>query len=109
MQLVIAVPVCGLLAGAAAGVLWPELPLWLLLSLLGGFASLSVHALRVRRVELLLACVGAAFAAGGVVLALDAWQRASQPSLRREFDRRIRLPDAEGRASPDIEGASVVA
>lgn len=101
-----AVPVFALLAGACAGVLWPELPSWLLLSVLIGFVSLLVHAWRVRRTELLLVCVAGSFAAGGAVLAIDAWDRAWQPSLRREFDRRVRPPDVAGRASPEADGGA---
>lgn len=100
--MVIAVPVAGLLAGASTGVLWPEMPAWVPATALGGWAALAVHALRVRRTELLVACVSGAFASGGAALAVDAWDEAWRPSLRREFER---LADAQ-HAAVGAEGAA---
>jgi uncharacterized membrane protein len=42
--LVLAIPVLGLLAGAAAGVRWPDVPNAVLVAALVGWLSLGLHA-----------------------------------------------------------------
>lgn len=109
MRTVIAVPVCGLLAGAAIGVAWPTLPAWLLGTVSGGLAGLSIHAFRVRANAMLVTCVSGAFVAGGVALAVDAWSEAWRPSLRAEFERLARAQSAASHTPAPSQPADVAA
>lgn len=103
VRLVVAIPVSGLLAGAAAGVRWPELPILVPMAMLCGAASLLLHAYRSRSGELLAACVGATFFAGGLALSIDAWQRAWRPSLMAVFEESAAAQRVALRRSPDAD------
>lgn len=112
MQVVLAIPVAGLLAGAAAGLRWPGVPFAWLLAALCGWMLLAVHAGRVANPLLLGAAAAGAFAVGGAALAADAWQRAWRPPLRIVFESVARDAHAEsrrsGRQPPEDQTASVV-
>jgi competence protein ComEC len=103
VRLVVAIPVSGLLAGAALGVRWPELPIPVLVAVLCGAISLLVHAHRARSRELLIACVGATFVAGGAALSIDAWERAWHPSLLSAFDDAVAAQRPSQRRSADAD------
>src|SRR4051812_38984948 len=112
MRVVIAIPVLGLLAGAALGLRWPDLPTALPLVVLVGWATLSVHAGHTRSVGLLTASVAGAFAVGGALLAAHGWHEAWRPPLRLLFESIAPVARAEaqraGRAVPADGGAPMV-
>ena len=86
MQTVAAIPTAGLLIGCALGLLLPDLPLVPGFALLVLSAGVAAWAWRASRARVLAASVGVAFFAGGLVLAIDAWQRAWRPPLRAVFE-----------------------
>ena len=86
MRNVAAIPAAGLLAGAAFGLLLPDLPHALAYSCLIACAALALWAWRIARGRLLAAAAALAFAVGGALLSADAWQRAWRPPLRAVFD-----------------------
>src|SRR5438034_11661416 len=112
MRHIAAIPATGLLAGAAVGLVFPDLPH------APGYAVLILCAVvawwtwRSARALLLAAAVVYAFFAGGALLAGAAWQRASRPPLRVVFEdlaRAERAPAAiEGRRLPEDDEAFAV-
>jgi competence protein ComEC len=82
---VAAVPAIGLLAGSAAGLLLSQSSLVFATALLVG-ASAAVWAYRANRAAVLAAGVAGAFAGGGGLLSVDAWQEAWRPPLRIAFE-----------------------
>ncbi|MBS1820132.1 MAG: DNA internalization-related competence protein ComEC/Rec2 [Acidobacteria bacterium] len=112
MQVVLAIPVAGLIVGAAAGLAWPDIPFAWLVAALCGWALLALHATRVGRATLLAACACGAFAVGGALLAAAAWQDAWRPPLRIIFESIARDTRAEllhsGRQPPVDDTAPVV-
>src|SRR5437879_3167929 len=104
MRVVVAIPVVGLLAGAACGLYWTDIPGAVCLAVLLGWAALAIHAVRTRSTELLTASVAGAFSVGGALLASHAWYQAWRPPLRVLFEAMV--PDARadvqhsGRAAP---------
>ena len=112
MRTVLALPVAGLLVGAALGLRVPDTPIDWLLAALVGWTLLAVHALRVREAALLAAAAVGAFLVGGAALSADAWHRAWRPPLRVVFDEiahheRIEAI-AAGRVVPVESDAAVV-
>jgi len=112
VQLTLAVPVAGLLAGAAFGVWWPAWPGSWLVAALGGWLLLARHAHRTSQPVLLAVSVCGAFAAGGAVRSMHAWQQAWRPSLRLVFeavahDARLEAQRA-GRLHPEDDEARLV-
>jgi competence protein ComEC len=113
MRTVAAIPAIGLLAGAAFGLLVPDLPYspsCIFLIVCGG---LSVWAWRLADLRLLAAVVVAGFFTGGAMLATDAWQRAWRPTLWTVFEELAHAgraeAGAEGRRLPeDDEAAATV-
>jgi competence protein ComEC len=99
MPYVAAVPAVGLLAGAAFGLLLPDIPHVILYLALIASGGLSVWAWRTARPRLLAAAIVAGFFAGGALLAADAWQRAWRPSLRVAFEQLAR--DARANAAAE--------
>ncbi|HUR32270.1 MAG TPA: ComEC/Rec2 family competence protein [Vicinamibacterales bacterium] len=112
MQIVLAAPVLGLIAGAAFGLRWPDVPSSWLAAVVCGWVLLSIHALRVPRQTLLLASACGVFAAGGALLSADAWHRAWRPTLRILFESMAREARAEairsGRHPPEDDTAAVL-
>jgi hypothetical protein len=112
MQVVIAIPVAGLLAGTAVGLRWPDLPTPLLLAILCGWTALAVHAGRVSGTMLLAVSALGAFAVGGAVLSAHAWHRAWRSTLRVAFESIAHDARAQtvrsGRQIPEDTAASVV-
>ncbi len=109
MRTVAAIPAVGLLAGAAFGVLVPDLPYppsYIFLIVCG---AVSVWAWRLAGARVLAAVVVAGFFTGGAILATDAWQRAWRPTLWTAFEELARAEraraDAEGRRLPEDEEA----
>src|SRR5471032_2998691 len=94
MSYVAAVPAVGLLAGAAVGLIFPDIPQFVAYLTLIGSGALSVWARRTARARLLAAAIVAGFFAGGTLLAADAWQRAWRPSLRVAFEQLARVERA---------------
>ena len=86
MPTVAAIPALALLAGCAAGLLWPGLPGPLEVAILVISAAGALLAWRRARPILLAAAVAAAFVSGGALLAARAWQEAWRPSLRVVFE-----------------------
>ena len=110
MPYIAAIPSVGLLAGAAVGLLAPDVPhivTYLVLIAAGLSSAWAWHAARSR---VLAAAVVAGFLAGGALLAADAWQRAWRPSLRVAFEELARVERAEaaveGRRLPEDDEAS---
>jgi competence protein ComEC len=105
VRAIAAIPALGLLAGAALGLVFPDLPRGLFLIILILLAAASGWAWWTGRAWLLAGSVAAACVAGGAPLAADAWQRAWRPPLRAAFDelaRRERAQAAlEGRRLPE--------
>jgi len=112
MRVAVAIPVAGLIAGAAAGLRWSSVPAGWLVALLCGWTLLALHAARMSRPSLLAIAACGAFAAGGGVLSANAWQRAWRPPLRIVFesiahDARIAALRA-GLRPPEDDSAAVV-
>jgi competence protein ComEC len=84
MRTVAAIPAIGLLAGAASGLLLPDASVIAYAALVMCTAA-AVWAWRAARPSTLALAVGAAFFAGGALLAADAWREAWRPSLRIVF------------------------
>jgi competence protein ComEC len=82
------IPAGGLIAGCAAGVMWPDTPSAVLLSFfaasIGGVAW-SRHA---RRAAAFAWATAGVFFSGGALLAVDAWRDAWRPPLRVAFEER---------------------
>lgn len=112
MRPVLALPVAGLLAGAALGLRVPDTPTDWLLAALVGWTLLALHATRVRQPTLLAAAACGAFVVGGSALSADAWQRAWRPPLRILWEAIAhdqRVSDlAAGRAVPEDRDANVL-
>src|SRR5258705_9901390 len=112
MRNVAAIPAAGLLAGAAAGLVFPELPHTPGYAVLILCAALAWWAWRTARARLLAALVVAAFVVGGALLSADAWQRAWRPPLRIAFEdlaRRERDQAAlDGRRLPEDDEAFAI-
>jgi competence protein ComEC len=113
MRVVAAIPAAALLAGAAAGLLAPDLPHVALYVSLIVSGALSVWAWRAGGAFALGAAVAAGFFAGGMLLAADAWQRAWRPSLRIAFEEIARAQRARavaaGRTLPEDDEAFAIA
>src|SRR6185295_11546078 len=90
--------------GSAIGLIAPSIPHSAGYSLMLGAVVSAVVAWRTKRDAWLIAFVMLGFAAGGALLASDAWQRARGSTLRRTFDEiaRAERSDAEahGRVRP---------
>src|SRR5881628_2619156 len=112
MRNIAAIPALGLLAGAAFGLLVPDLPHDLACAFLIVCAALAWRAWWTACSPRLAAVSVAAFFVGGALLAADAWQRAWRPSLRVAFEERARearaQAAAEGRSLPEDDEAFVV-
>ena len=85
MRSVAAIPALGILTGAAAGLLFPDLgPIAFVV--LTAAVGCAVTAWWFRRVPVLAVSVGVSFAAGSALLAIDAWRDAWRPTLRVAFE-----------------------
>jgi competence protein ComEC len=111
VQAVAAIPTAGLLIGTALGLVVSDFPLF------PGFAAVllacavAIWAWRTSRTKELTASVGCGFAAGGFVLAIDAWQSAWNPPLRSTFEAAARIERDEaaraGRVLPEDDSAAL--
>jgi competence protein ComEC len=105
VRAVAAIPAAGLLAGAAAGLVFPDLSHGSSYAFLIACAALAWCAWRTARSRWLAAIAGAAFFAGGALLSADAWQRAWRPPLRIAFEELARRERAQaaldGRRLPE--------
>jgi hypothetical protein len=86
VRIVAAIPAAGLLAGAAAGLVFPDLPRTPSYASLILCATLAWWAWRTARPRSLASIVVVAFFIGGALLSADAWQRAWRPPLRIAFE-----------------------
>jgi len=86
MRVAVAIPVAGLVAGAAAGLRWPGVPSGWLVALLCACTLLALHAARRSRPSLVAVSACGAFAVGGAALSANAWHHAWRPSLRIIFE-----------------------
>ena len=86
MRNIAAVPAITILAGAACGLSLPDQSLLPATVLLAAAAIAALSAWRLAQPIVSLVAIGAAFFAGGAVLAVDAWRDAWRPSLRMAFD-----------------------
>jgi competence protein ComEC len=109
MRFVAAIPAVGLLAGAAVGLLVPDVPRLPSYALLIACGALSIWAWRVAGARTLAAVVVTGFFVGGAILSTDAWQRAWRPSLLVAFEALARAEraaaGAEGRKLPEDDEA----
>lgn len=103
MRVVLAIPVVGLVAGAAVGLRSPGVPPLYLVAVLCGWLLLALHGLRVAQPVLVGVATCGVFAVGGVALSADAWHRAWRPPLIVLFER---MADA-ARADADAAGRDV--
>ena len=112
MRVVAAIPAAGLLAGAAAGLVFPDFPATPSYAVLILCAALAWWAWRTARAQLLAAVVVVAFCIGGALLAADAWQRAWRPPLRLAFEELARQgreqAAREGRRLPEDDEAFAI-
>ena len=112
MRNVAAVPAITLLAGAACGLSLPDQSLLPASALLAAAVIAALSAWRLAKPIVLLVSIGAAFFAGGVVLAVDAWRDAWRPPLRAAFEDLAREQRAaeghRGGFSPEDDGAFAV-
>jgi competence protein ComEC len=92
-------PAVGLLAGAAFGLLAPDLPHFPVYAFLIVCGAVAWWAWRAAHARVLSAAVVASFFVGGAVLAGDAWQRAWRPSLWNAFEELARAQRSEGEAA----------
>ena len=109
MRTVAAIPALGLLAGSIVGFLAPEIIQPLAATLLIGGAGSALWAWWISSPRAVAATAAAAFAAGGALLAADAWQKAWRPTLRVAFEQLARDERAraavEGRVLPEDDEA----
>src|SRR4051794_4623479 len=99
MRYVAAVPAAALVAGAALGLVFPDVPRAPAAASMLLFAALAACAWRRGLPLALAASVASVFFAGGTLLAADAWQRAWRPPLRVAFEALAR----EARAQAAVE------
>jgi competence protein ComEC len=99
VQVAAAVPGIALLVGCAFGLIAPALPHSIGYALMLGAVASAAAAWRTGRALWLVAFVMTGFAAGGALLASDAWQRAHQSTLRAAFDQIARAERVEAEAS----------
>ncbi len=85
MRHVAAIPAIGLLAGSAAGLLFPQSSIVAGVALAIG-AIAAAWAFRANRSAVLAAAVAVGFAGGGALLSVDAWREAWRPPLRIAFE-----------------------
>jgi len=86
MRTVAAIPALGLLAGSVAGLLAPDIIQPIAFTLLICGAGTALWAWRISSPRAVAMATAAAFAAGGALLAADAWQKAWRPTLRIAFE-----------------------
>jgi competence protein ComEC len=107
-----AIPAAGLLAGAAAGLFFPDLPVVFACLLLAASLASSLRAWRLQRPGWLGSSVALGFFIGGAMLSSVASQRASRPPLRVAFEELARAArahaHAEGRRMPEDDEAFAV-
>jgi competence protein ComEC len=112
MRAAAAIPALGLLGGAAAGLLSPDVPhsLLFITLIVAGFLSGLAWGRGWSRV--IVVAVVAGFFAGGALLSSAAWQRAWRPSLRIAFEELAKShrveAAAEGRSLPEDDEAFAV-
>ncbi|HEY2151984.1 MAG TPA: DNA internalization-related competence protein ComEC/Rec2 [Vicinamibacterales bacterium] len=112
MRAAAAIPAAGLLAGAAADLLLPDLPRPLLFAALILAGALSAWAWRRTKSHVIVIAAVGGFFAGGMLLSSTSWEGAWRPSLRVEFERLARVRRAEattsGRRLPEDDEAFAV-
>ena len=86
MRTVAAIPALGLLAGSVAGLLAPDIIQPLASTLLICGAGMALWAWWISSARAVAMATATAFAAGGALLAADAWQKAWRPTLRLAFE-----------------------
>ncbi len=98
MRVVLAIPVLGLVAGAAIGLQLSDVPALYLVAVLCGWLLLALHGLRVAQPALVGVATCGAFAVGGAALSADSWHRAWRPPLAAEFERIAQAARAQAEA-----------
>ena len=111
VQAVASIPTAGLLIGSALGLGFPDVPLFPGVIALFAALAASAWAWRTSRTMAFAASVGVGFAAGGFLLAIDAWQSAWNPPLLSMFEAAARREGEEaaraGRLLPEDEVAAM--
>jgi competence protein ComEC len=109
MPVVAAIPAAGLLAGAALGLLLPDIHLFLPSAALLTLTAAAMRGWRKGGTVFVAPSVALAFFAGGVTLTIDAWRDASRPPLRSTYDALARADrvEAAARGSPRPNDESV--
>jgi competence protein ComEC len=95
VRTIAAIPAIGLLLGSIAGFLAPEIIQPLASTLLICGAAAALWAWWISSARAVAMTVAAAFAAGGALLAADAWQKAWRPTLRVAFEELARNERAQ--------------
>jgi hypothetical protein len=105
VRAVAAVPAIGLLAGAAAGLVAPNLPRTVAILSLCICAAASISGWAFGQTRPLVAGVAGFFFVGGALLSVDSWRAAWRPTLRVAFDdlslKARAHAIAEGRSPPE--------
>src|SRR5689334_12794428 len=109
MRHVAAIPCVALLAGAASGLAFSDIPRTFLIAVLLGAAAVAAWAWMHGGARTTAAAIACVFWAGGGLLAADAWQRAWRPPLRTVFEALAREQRAQaqrdGRRLPQDDEA----
>jgi competence protein ComEC len=102
MRVVAAIPAVALIAGSALGLFVPDIPTFIPLVTLVAACVTAVVAWRRPSTSLgagaLIVAVVAGFAAGGELLAADAWRKARTSTLRQAFDEAAAIERANAAA-----------
>ena len=111
MQAIAAIPTAALLAGSTFGLIFSELPLVPGFLIVLAAVAVAWWAWRSSRSTLLIASVSLGFAAGGFLLAVDAWRSAWNPPLVAMFETAARTEREEaaraGRILPEDDSAAL--
>jgi competence protein ComEC len=111
VQAIAAIPTAALLAGSTFGLIFSELPLFPGFLIVMAVVAASWWAWRTSRSTMLIASVSFGFAAGGFLLAVDAWRSAWNPPLVAIFETAARTEREEaaraGRVLPEDDSAAL--
>jgi competence protein ComEC len=112
MRAVAVIPAAGLLAGAAAGLLVPEVSSIVGYAVVAAALAWTVWGWKASRQWSIAAGVALTFFAGGALLAADAWHKAWRPPLRLLFEElaseRRREAESLGQVLPEDDRMSAV-
>ena len=112
MQAIAAIPTAALLAGSTFGLIFSELPFFPGFLIVMAAVAVTWWAWRTSRSTMLIASVSLGFAAGGFLLAVDAWRSAWNPPLVAMFETAAQTEREEaaraGRLLPEDDSAALM-